>query len=557
MMAHMKRQLGPAWFQELSETQTNAANEIFDAISDEADHVMYKRCRSVLSAIGIDPLPKRSEMLKAIQFSRNNDLAFLWFLYSSVYNTCDDISTKKDFSLNERLLLSCICHLDMMTTLRELDRIMPKPEAKAKQLKAKTPRHRKIIEYESPYLEPVPKPKVQPERFYPPLRRSQPNFKIYRNYKDPMFIIRNETNRWFADQNLLASESRNIAKGIVCDQISKVVEENFDREKVFASLCETHRRESTRFNQIMSKLLKGQLNCDEENLKDLDPFERGVIYGIQLELAKTENEFRNDDEKYEQQVMTKTLIRKIVENAADLKFIRLCEKCQKCVQSKELYQKIVKRNSSLIEACSEVNDKEDDKNQIEFFKRSSSTTPFEFNYEKIFATNFLNDCGVVKNSINAALELDKHLSEDNAITVCLQDMWRLQFKLWNEKRRAELEEKSERVVADCNEIGKSKQKVFQLLTKGIDLMRKNPKFVLAALPEVDRLPILRQWMLQRFSFRFDDKENEERWKLNKLQRDRVEVSGLVPAVKVPTSDAFGIKKTNITMDVALLKKKQV
>lgn len=88
----------------------------------------------------------------------------------------------------------------------------------------------------------------------------------------------------------------------------------------------------------------------------------------------------------------------------------------------------------------------------------------------------------MKNSINAALQLDKHLTEDNAITVCLQDMWQLELKLWNEKRQNELEEKQQRVVADCDKIGKSKQKVFNLLSKGISLMRKNPKFVLASMP---------------------------------------------------------------------------
>lgn len=561
MLKYMATQIGPAWFQELSSSQIAAANLIFSAVSFDSDEVQLERCRNALSAIGLDPLPKKFDLLTAIQFSRNNDLAFLWFLYDSVYNSCDDIASKKHFPLNERLILSSICHLDMMTTMRELDRVLPKPAVKPKpQQSFSTPR--KAIKYATPYDEPVPKPKPQQDRFYEPPQRQHPKFEIYRNYKNPCYIIQNETNRWYAQEKLLPSESRNIAKAIVCEQINKVADQKFDREKVLNGLCEKHRVEATKFNQIMMKVLNDPMNIhSDENLKDCDPFERGIIYGIQLELAKTEKEFHDVAEKYQKQVIVKTMLRQIVENAADLKFIHLCEKCEKCILSKKLYRDIVKVNEQeevSIEPTDEIPQPKD-KNQIKFFRRSSISSPFEFDYEKIFATSFLNDCGVVKNSINIALELDKNLTEDNAITVCLQDMWQLELKLWNEKRQKELEENQQRVVADCDKIGKSKQKVFNLLSRGITLMRKNPKFVLASLPDAHRLPILREWILHRFGFRYSLKDNEEKWKQNKFYRDRLEAAGIVPRLEVPSLKMFGIKKPrpDMSYDVALKHAKKV
>lgn len=547
MMNNFRSQVGPAWFQELSKSQIAAADALFIAVSDETESCQYQRCRDVLSNIGLCPLPKKRDIVAAIRLSRNNDLAFLWFLYESVY-PCDEIVSRKYFSLNERLILSSICHLDMMTTLRELDRILPKPSIRT--ITEVTLKPKKRVTYECPYDEPVPIPKVQPERFYRPPRRQHPKFELYQNYKDPFFVIQNETNRWYADERLLPSEGKNIAKQLICDQINRIGE---DHDLNLNGLCTKHREEASKFNQLLKKALN---KPSEVELNDYDSFERGVIYGLLTELSETEKKFRDNIGKVENEAMMQTRLAQIAENASNLKYLHLCEKCNECVRSKELCCKDYKH--SIDAKPNEKIETSNHENQIKFFHRPSSASPFEFDYEKIFATTFLNDCGVVRNSINIALDLDKHLTEDNSITVCLQDMWNSQFTQWNEKHQREWEERQQRVVADCDKIGKNKRKIFQLLSEAIALMRKNPKYVLASLPNADRLTILKEWILQRFGIRYDIKDIEKRWKINKVHRDRLDLAGgPVPNFKVPEFTILGIKKLNIPLDEALKLKKKV
>ena len=532
----MLNQVGPAWNQELSETQTLAADGILNALCYDYESIQLKRCQQLLSAIGIDPVPKKSDIMKSIKFSRGNDLAFLWFLYDSVYNKCDAIGTVKKYSQNERLLLSCMCHLDMVATLRELDRMLPKLPVKSKPKAIKIIRRK--VKYELPYDEPVPKPKIQPVRFFSPPQNPHPKFARYQKYKDSSHIIENEASRWFANE-LLTSQSQNVARGILCDEISRVVAGKFDREKIFNSMCEKHRIEATKFHRMMTKIMNEKMNPNaeeiiDESLRDFDLFERGVIYGCQLEVSKAETEFRDDVEQYQKRIMMETIVRKAIEAAADLKYIHLCQNCEKCVEGRKI--------SQAIEPCDEVKATSQSivENEIKFFHRPTLTSPLQFDYEKIFATSFLDDLGVVRNSVNAVLKLDTHLTEDNAISICLRDMWQSELKLWHEKQQRELDERN-RIPSNCDGIGKSKQNVFRLLTKALAFMDKNPKFILASLPDAHRLPILREWALRRYGFRYTEKDSDKRWRINKAHRERVEFDGMFGRVDEPSFGSDSVK----------------
>ncbi|CRK90539.1 CLUMA_CG004243, isoform A [Clunio marinus] len=546
----MTRQCGPGWFQELSQRQINASNTLLSALNSDTKEEMLKCCRDSLQIIGLNPLPSKLQLLKGINYSRGNDLAFLRNLYDSVYNICTD-GKSKVFPYNQRLLLSCICHLDMMTTLRELDRILPKSCNK----KVKTEKIKKCCRrrFDTPYDEPVPKPKLQPQRIiFKQPRRFEAKFEIYKKYKDPSYVIPNEANRWFANESCSSIESKHIAKSVVCEAIEKVFKENVDKESQAKNLCAEHKNKISSFHQLLTKLLS---RSDSERLEDIlddyeDDFERGIIYGVRLELLKAENELREVEDERESRIMFEAMVRKIVENAADLQFLHLCQNCEKCAIETCEVREI--NGSCLTNETSN----ESIKNEIKFFHRPTVVKPFEFDYEKILTTSFLNDCGPIKNSINSALEVDKHLTIDNAISKCVQDLWESELNSWNEKCRLENEEKSQRVVADCDKIGKNKKKIYDLLREGLALMKKNPKFVLASFPDVHRLPILREWILQRFGIRYDDKENEMRWIKNKDQRGKLELSGLVPKVDVPSYKFFGIKHSSVPLSLAIEKKKK-
>ena len=328
--------VGPRWYQELSRDQLTAVDLVTEAIEDETEDCQFDRCNKVLNMIGLSLLPSKSEILTAIEFSRGNDIAFLWSLYESMFGACAITHTKTIFSYNERLILSSICHLDMIMTLRELDKILPKPEV----MKTKKCVRRKNKQtYELPYDEPVPKPKMQPKRFFQPPLWVNPKFELYKDYKNQKLKIKNEDSRWFAVNGLIPNADNRIARKIICDELYKVVSGNYDRKKVQGSLCEKHKIESSKFNQIMKKLTERQSNDKEieEKLKDLSRFERGIAYGVLCEMKKIEKECREQEENREKQVMMKTILEKLAENAADLKYIHLCKNCENCLKN---YQNI-------------------------------------------------------------------------------------------------------------------------------------------------------------------------------------------------------------------------
>lgn len=481
-----------------------SANSINSAIEDESECCQIQRCRTVLRSIGLNPLPKKLELLKAICFSRGNDLAFLWCLCVQGYGELKDIGLKKSFSMNERLILSCICHLDMTRTLRELDNILPEPKTKTAP-KVKLCKS-KAMKYKTPYDEPVPKPSLQPTRCFPVPRRAHPKFQLYQNYKNPSALVVNLANRCFTNKNL-PFETSNIAEGTIGEQIEDLVDGNLNQDepqcrKQSAALCGVDE------------------NCN----------------GIQKEIKKAEQDFWNAEESQEKQIIVKTLLGQVVEKAADLKYIHLCKHCE---QRKE--PTVVERQKST--ASNDANSK------AKFFKGPTTTFPHEFDYDRIFASNIPSDCGVVKNSINKALDLCEHSTEDNAIESCLQDIWQSELSTWNENRQRGLKK-------GCDDIGQSKRKALRLLHDAIDVMRKDPRFVLVRLPDVHHLPLLREWILHRFGIRYDSMYNEKRWRNNKNQRARLENAGLMPRLKTPSPETFGVHGT-ISIDEAIKKSQLV
>lgn len=563
----MEYKLGPGWFQELSNDQIVAANNLFPALEDDAENCQFKKVKYVLLSIGLHPLPKKSEIMAGIRFSRNNDLAFLWFLFETVYYACEVFGKKKEYSLNERLVLSSICHLDMMTTLRELDRLLPVPE-KRKEI----PKKEKVkcikIKYDSPYLEPLMEPKLQPSRLMIVPKSIHPKFEIYQQYKNPFYIIQNESNRWYAYEKLANSNAKNIADNIINNQISKVVNEDFDREKILNSLCEKHRKDADKNETLMNLLTECPKPSDDndflgERLENYSSFEKGVIYGVQLELAKTEGEFKELAEQYQKQVIIKTLLRQILQNATDFKYIHLCNNCEKCMESYKLYQNVVENNQ-----CREMNqlpDVTDDKNHFDynhchqenrqFFIKPTKNSSYSFDYEHIFSTNTLRDVGTIKNAVFKALDLDEHLTEESAIKVCLKDIWQYELKLWNEKYEADQDEKEMKIVTTV--IGGNRQEIYKMLRSAITMMKKNPKFVLAALPGAHRLLILREWALKRYGILYTLSDIKKKNDANKIHRRTLEKMGVVPRIKVPSCKHFGIKDSRVSYSRALLLRPKV
>jgi len=119
--------------------------------------------------------------------------------------------------------------------------------------------------------------------------------------------------------------------------------------------------------------------------------------------------------------------------------------------------------------------------------------------------------------------------------------------LCNNKQRFDEEERKRQVI-DCDDSKFDEKKLFGMLKQAIELMKENPKFVLASLPDVHRLPLLREWILQRYGRRYTRKHNVTRLLQSRAQQQILLQKRIVPFVTIPRATKFGINKNNVTFD---------
>lgn len=279
----LDRRSFPLWFQELSDRQVVATNLLLEAIRDDLDEDSVFRCRELIGGLGVYPLCPSKIFREALVMSRGNDLSFLWFLLELHYSK----NRRLDYTNNERLIMSAICHLDMMTTLRGLESILPPPASKKKSCRPK--RSSESLgwptgaeHYCSPYLEPqrVPEPclkRSSNKRFQPKVPRFCLN--RYKQYRNPDFVIPNEASRWFAkrvrtnqtdpiddgDEERKEIMQRKIPlSSTACDSAELIVRELLNdqialmvgREQERMELCRKHQDMERRRKKLMGLLTK-------------------------------------------------------------------------------------------------------------------------------------------------------------------------------------------------------------------------------------------------------------------------------------------------------------
>jgi hypothetical protein len=462
----IKEEKKPFWFKNLTVNQVAAANMIFPALQEPTVRDQLNCINYIIEALHFKKRPpSKQQLTAAIEYSRRSDLAFLWYLYKSVLRSADEICSQKKFTYNERVVLSCICHLDMMVTLRQLEKILPEP------------------------VDDNPKFLKNPVKILTP----KPDLKIYDLYKDSYFAIENEANRWFERDFLVPSKHHCWAQKLVAEQMRAA--ENKKGDDNDEPLCSRHAGESSKLGKFLDDLRQNKPKDwqFDQNLSHLPNAEQKITCDILQQFQTTEDELKERQEKSQTQVIATALVNQFSDDAFNRRYLHLCENCDHPATAETHELQLHDRPTSY------------DARTVKYFHRASiNSDSFKFDYDKIFSPHFLHDRGsdVVKKSINAALELNKYLTVDNAITACLRDMWRAKLAEWNERRQAEIEQRQQRVVADCSAIAGDKERVYKLLRQGLALMRKNPKFVLAALPHADRLPILKEWMMLRYRVNF-------------------------------------------------------
>lgn len=265
------------WFRGTSIFHLQGANELFNAIRDDTEQRTVHRVRQCLNMIGLDPIAPAKDLKFLMKLSQGNDLAFLWFLMERYYKGAES----KMYNINQQLICSAICHLDMITTLRELDKILPITSGTAAVKKKRRSVQGAVSEYmDMPYLKKIPRPRS----YGKPLTISVPDFAVqfntYKGYTDPNFVVHNESNRWFAQYDF--NPGRRVAFNIIRHAIDSIFED-FEAVQLKAStikaLCNCHKamnelEESHRFELTVNIRDKCLEKCFGDNVTEADEVNR-------------------------------------------------------------------------------------------------------------------------------------------------------------------------------------------------------------------------------------------------------------------------------------------
>ncbi|XP_037949462.1 uncharacterized protein LOC119680617 [Teleopsis dalmanni] len=272
----------PKWFRGYSTFQIKAAEELQHAIRDDIEQNTTLRVRQCLQALGIEPIGSTKDLKFLMKLSGGNDLAFLWFLMEMHYKTHGE-----RYSLNEQLIMSTIAHLDMVFTLRGLDKILPPGHLNKADLKKQEMLKRKkeearlrrenreeVIKHEIPYFNELVRPKLYGKSLIAHHPSYQVQFRLYNVYTDPNYVCPNGDNRWFSFYD--CSVGRRVSHQVVNEIIDEMFADlDLARAKAdkIRVVCQYHKRQ-----EYKEFIKKGKLRLARRfkilDMADIDRYQK-------------------------------------------------------------------------------------------------------------------------------------------------------------------------------------------------------------------------------------------------------------------------------------------
>ncbi|XP_043642965.1 uncharacterized protein LOC122613057 [Drosophila teissieri] len=115
------------WYMGISAQQEDTMFTMPESLRDDFEQGTGEKMFKMLIALGLQPVISKKKISRIVQLSRNNILAFLYFVMEGYYKT-----KQKDgvYSINEQLLMNAIAKIDMLPTIRALDNVLPRPPVK-------------------------------------------------------------------------------------------------------------------------------------------------------------------------------------------------------------------------------------------------------------------------------------------------------------------------------------------------------------------------------------------------------------------------------------------
>ncbi|XP_061399918.1 uncharacterized protein LOC133335625 [Musca vetustissima] len=557
------------WFRGTSIFHLRGANQLFNAIRDDAEQRTSHRVKTCLNLIGLEPIPSSRDLKFIMHLSRGNDLAFLWFLMEMQYKGSDRPTNA--YSLNEQLICSAICHLDMATTLRELDKILPKgrtctskentkskhqgrkencrfecksnhkyfskPQKCCKHLGMEEENHQREAKSANKYILPYFEKLSRPQHYGNPLNMYMPNFKVqfrtYASYADPNQTVYNESNRWFADYDI--NPGRRVAYQAIKNAIAQLFE---DFKKANPNegnadvLCAYHKTikeiEQLHKHEYMVKLRDKCLKNYFGNKLDLTQkrsnlMKLSLYRAIEAEMSMIQKQTtsgRNPDF-----LKTITSEGKMLDVDVGGEYGTCCT--ESIVATTQLENEISTSPDSTLTAkfvqnydFGNVGDTPETSQT--YFHGPTKHAPIIFEYKKIFQNvTKIPEGDWVKLGFLDALDQDISRINDvrEAAQQCASDIWQRELqKFTSEHNDSKMLSSSPLPQYPPNGKYDAGDRILmdKMLADAFEYMRKNPKFVLVQLHEAHKLPMLREWIARRYGKVYTPKDRYEsfRYSLN-------------------------------------------
>uniref|UniRef100_A0A182FW59 DUF4771 domain-containing protein n=2 Tax=Anopheles albimanus TaxID=7167 RepID=A0A182FW59_ANOAL len=516
----------PLWFQELTDQQCAVCDQLLDALGDDTDERTVYRSKRLLRSLGIFPLCPSNILQTALILCNRNDISFLWTLLELHYmrreEATADSSSPMNYSTNERLLLSAIAHLDMMATLRGLDKILPaKPpidQLKSNEKKATgSPGERLASQPESsPYHK---RQTVKKTGFIVPVR-FQPHkdefLERYERYRDPEYVIRNEASRWFARYD--ARRSLSSGEGFLSS--SEMETESGRTSAREDSNGSTRAIAHGEIQELIKRVDCCQLLCPKHHalsdercaelwtLLQRDTSTRAAL--MEAAEAVRTKWAAEEQPKQEAHEHVGDLLKHVIDKVVTQAILDPANDCTECRQRYEMQLALLRGERCVCppKDSSEPAVLSASASKGRYFRFQDWPVPFRFDYRMILGPR-RNTHYPIRDTIRRAFDL--HVSASGSTTTSegierfVKKTWKEELNHWNEQmeesRRLDNNHSIKpRNPLDVNDIDtKNPRDLKQLLKRALHELAKNPKYILATFPDAHKLPLLVAWIRQRYA----------------------------------------------------------
>uniref|UniRef100_A0A1A9VCA1 Uncharacterized protein n=1 Tax=Glossina austeni TaxID=7395 RepID=A0A1A9VCA1_GLOAU len=531
----------PGWYRGLSSFQLSRVRELTISLHDDNMQGTTYRTRTILSELGLYPIPSNKLISQLIKASGGSDFAFLWFLMEAAYHVSDE----QGYNINEQIILSCIMDMDLPFTLKALDELLPRGPLATKREKEK-PKECKVsrthsidFEHDSPYFV---------KQRLPVFRKS--NFQYCTSVKNILESF-NKNNgeiqikdnwmprRWFKDYKFSASE--HFAHIIIRDKINDIFDD-FGSLKVNAEkltiLCKHHEE-----MRLLELSVEAKLNVIEKEHMGKDYIRKEkLLESLQKEIEKKLKEFRADLTKCRQQTIMKILANDTHKTSSTQTIKDFSKEITPSDSSTKVTVSAASSGYDLREGrcmmgenmfstsiISQPDSDSGERSSISNFKKQflnprshyglkcfdcRSDGTCQFDYRKIFQLKENSDENLrIKQAFIDAVDSDVAFlnelkrewvycnGDDMAVSRTAEKI-RYQMMVDEQLAKCPLGLEYQQTYYDPND----DELMERMLKDAIDYLKKDPQYVLLSLPGVHRLPILREWIRSRYGKVYSCKE---------------------------------------------------